>query len=339
MSVPPTLSRAYRLGIGFRAPEPLAGRLRNRVDSLHWENAGVDPKARLRCGTFAASDGADVPYRLWLAREPRAVVLLLHGAFDYAAAFDEIGPRLARCGFTSIAFDQRGFGATASRGTWAGGARMGEDVVDVAHFVLGRVPACTPLFVVGESLGGAVGIHAAAGGAVPQLKGLVLAAPGALASPFRQQLLFWFAAALRTIGGDAELVFERLSGWELTPAAAIRLLGDPLVMRRIPPEMLCGMATLALTAVNEAKLVNVPVLTMVGARDELVRQSCIRRLFDNLSGPKSWLVVADAPHLLLHWRRSGEVLRKATRWMSTQLDRGTIEPICANTQQAPEIAA
>jgi pimeloyl-ACP methyl ester carboxylesterase len=138
------------------------------------------------------------------------------------------------------------------------------------------------------------------------------------------------------MGGDAELIFERLSGWELTPAAAIRLLGDPLVMRRIPPEMLCGMASLALASVSEAKRVRVPILTLVGAHDVLVRQSCIRQLFDNLAGPKSWLVVRDAPHLLLHWRRSAEVLRQATRWMCAQLDRGSPETVC---EDSPKVAA
>jgi pimeloyl-ACP methyl ester carboxylesterase len=141
------------------------------------------------------------------------------------------------------------------------------------------------------------------------------------------------------MGGDAELVFERLSGWELTPAAAIRLLGDPLVMRRIPPEMLCGMASLALASVSEAKRVNVPVLTMVGARDELVRQSCIRQLFDNLDGPKSWRVVPDAPHLLLHWRRSAEVLREATRWMCAQLSPASPEAVGAKTPGDTGLAA
>lgn len=339
MSFRPPVSRPYRFGIRFTPAEPRAGRRRKHVHALHWENAGVDPNAHLRCGTFAASDGAEVPYRLWLAREPRAAVLLLHGAFDYAAAFEEIGPRLARRGFTSMAFDQRGFGATASRGTWIGPARMGEDTVEAARFVLGRVAANMPLFIIGESLGGAVAIHAAANSAVPQLKGLVLAAPGALASPFRQRLLSWFAASLRAMGGDTELVFERLSGWELTPAAAIRLLGDPLVMRRIPPDMLCGMASLALASVSAAQRVSVPVLTMVGARDVLVRESCIRQLFDNLAGPKSWIVVPDAPHLLLHWIRSAEVLHEATRWMCAQLGRESPETDAANAAGATGIAA
>ena len=278
----------------------------------------ADPRARLRRGSFVASDGEQVPYRLWLSRVPRAAVLLLHGAFDYSAAFDEIGPRLARAGFTALAFDQRGFGATASRGRWSGSVRMAKDVASAGRFLLTRIGAEIPLFVLGESMGGAVAIHAAARGDMPELKGLVLAAPGALASRFRQRLLTWLAMLARVIRGDAEFVFERLSGWELTPAAAIRLIGDPLVMRRIRPEMLCGMAELALSTVEEARKVTVPALVMIGARDELVRTVCIHRLFDNLAGEKVCRVVPEAPHLLLHWQQSGEIVRESVAWMAAR---------------------
>lgn len=273
----------------------------------------------MRRGFLKASDGIDVPYRFWLAREAHAAVLLLHGAFDYSAAFDEIGPKLARRGFSAIAIDQRGFGATNSRGTWAGAARMIEDAHETASFFLKRLPASLPLFVLGESMGGAIAVHAAAERGIPNLRGLVLAAPGALASAFRQYALTWCARVTRALAGDAEVVFERLSGWELTPAAAVRLIGDPLVMRRIRPDMLCGMVDLAFKSLERARMVDIPVLTMLGAQDEIIRQSCVRSLFDNFAGEKSWRVVPDAPHLLLHWRRSAEILREAAGWMSARL--------------------
>ncbi len=284
-----------------------------------WADIGADPAARLRRGQLKASDGTDIPYRFWRADEPRAGVLLLHGAFDYSAAFDEIGPRLARRGFTALAIDQRGFGATASRGHWAGIDRMTADASEAARFLMGRLPADSPVFVLGESMGGAIAVHAAAANTIAGLRGVVLAAPGALASAFRQRLMGWIAAAAHALVGDTELVFERLSGWDLTPAAAIRLIGDPLVIRRVRPDMLCGMADLAHASLEEAKKITLPALVMVGDRDEIIRRSCIRRLFDNLDGEKTWRVVAEAPHLLLHCRRSSEVLREAARWMSDRL--------------------
>ena len=252
----------YRLRICRPVREPR--RLREHARLWH---VGADPSARLRCGSFIASDGAEIPYRLWPAREPSAVVLLLHGAFDYAAAFEEIGPRLARRGFTALAIDQRGFGATRSRGTWSSTSRMTEDALDAARVLLERGEWKKPLFILGESMGGAVAVHAAASGKIPHLRGVVLVAPGALASRIRQRLLTFMAHAVRLVAGDSEIVFERLAGWELTPAAAIRLIVDPLVMRRIRPETLCGMADLALSAVSEAGFCTTPVPTMVGARD------------------------------------------------------------------------
>ncbi len=307
--------RSYRLGLRLSLPEPQAA----PEDVRLWANIGADPRAHMRCGRFTASDGADIPYRLWRPKEPRAAILLLHGAFDYSAAFEEIGPRFARRGFAALAIDQRGFGATASRGHWAGAERMTADVGEAAGLLMGRLQADLPFFVLGESMGGAVAVHAAANGSIPGLQGLVLAAPGALASAFRQRLLGWIASAARSLAGDAELVFERMSGWELTPAAAIRLIGDPLVMRRVRPDVLSGMADLAFASLEQAKKVNLPALVMVGARDEIIRRSCVRRLFDNLGGEKTWRVIPEAPHLLLHWRRSAEVFREATRWMSEHL--------------------
>jgi acylglycerol lipase len=309
----------YRL----RISRPTQESRRLREHARLWARIGADPRARMRCGSFRASDGAEIPYRLWPARDAVAAVLLLHGAFDYAAAFDEIGPKLAGGGFSALAIDQRGFGITRSRGTWSGASRMAEDATEAARTLLERSGWEKPLFILGESLGGAVAVHAAAMARIPQLRGLVLVAPGALASRFRQRLLAFMTAAVRFVAGDSEIVFERLAGWELTPAAAIRLIGDPLVIRRIRPEMLCGMSELALSAVSEASSVIAPVLTMVGARDELVRLSCVRRLFENLAGEKSWQVVPDAPHLLLHWRRSDEILREAVAWMTAQLPQSS----------------
>lgn len=315
MTLPGYSFAQFRLQIRPHAREPR----RFREHACLWADIGADPRARMRCGSLHASDGANIPYRLWTAREPTGAVLLLHGAFDYAAAFDEIGPRLARGGFTALAIDQRGFGATPSRGTWSGTPRMAEDALDAAHMLLDRVGRETPLFIVGESMGAAVAVHAAARNKLPHLRGLVLLAPGALASRARQQLIAFVAAAVRFVAGDSGIVFERLAGSDLTASAAIRLMGDPLVLRQIRPEMLSGMADLAASAVAEASSVATPVLTMIGARDELVRLACVRQLFDNLAGEKCWQVIPDAPHLLLHWRRSSEILREAVVWMMARL--------------------
>jgi acylglycerol lipase len=312
---------------------------KNRLSDIRWSLSALDPRAHLRCGVFATGDGTNLPYRFWRAKEPRAALLLLHGACDYAGAFDEIAPRLARRGFTCLAYDQRGFGATATRGNWAGSERLAADAAEAVAFLRKRAGDELPVFVVGESMGGAIAVHMAANYPRLRVAGLVLVAPGALAGALRRMIYGWMARLVRVWARDSEVVFERVSGWELTPAAAIRLIGDPLVMRGIKPEIFAGLVALGYSAVDKARRVSVPVLTLVAGRDDLLRQACVRRLHDNLAGPKTWRMIADAPHLLLHWRRGESVLREARHWILNRLMAGATPAAASGDCASAPIAA
>jgi len=302
---------------GFREAQPWPEA--NRLEDIRWSLAALDPHAHVRCGVFQASDGANLPYRFWRANEPRALLLLLHGACDYSGAFDEIAPKLARRGFSCLAYDQRGFGATATRGNWAGSERLAEDAANAAAFLRQRAGAALPLFVLGESMGGAVAVHAAAKYPALTTDGLVLVAPGALASAIRRLFYEWMTRLIRALRRNCELVFDRVSGWELTPSAALRLMGDPLVMNGIKPEIFLGLVALGANAVKEARNVTAPTLTLVAGKDDILRKACIARLHGNLGGDKRWLEFAGAPHMLLDWRDGESALREAAHWMLGRL--------------------
>lgn len=307
-------------GYRFTVRPPLPGGRSRSIEDVRWALLALEPGGRrMRYGAFAASDDVQVPYRLWLPREPRAALVLLHGCCDYSGAFDAVGRKLARAGFAVLAYDQRGFGATFSRGEWTSDARLIDDVADAARFFRTRLPPRTPLFVLGESMGGAVAIHAVASRADLDLSGLVLLAPGALASPLRHSLYGWMIYFFRTLAGEAELVVERVDDSDLSASAAIRLLVDPMVMRSLNAKMLQGVIALAHSAVDAARQVHIPTLTMVGAKDDLLRRDCILELHRNLAGPRAWADIEDGPHLLLHWKRGGEVLRTARRWIERHL--------------------
>lgn len=308
------MSQAYRLGFEFSSSDetPSAGDAR-------WSLSGFASPTPLLTGSFAASDGADVPYRLWPAAEARALVLLLHGATDYSGAFEEIGPQFAARGLTALAIDQRGFGATSTRGKWRGKNRMIRDAIEAVLFLRRRFGAALPVFVLGESMGAALAVHMAARAPDLNLAGLVLAAPGAISGTGRRLFGGLLTRVLRFFAPNSGLVVERLSAWEFTPAAAIRLLGDPMVLRRVRPATLFGLFKLSRSAVDEAEHVRVPALTMVGSKEDVMRVACIERLHANLAGEKTWQSFRGAPHLLLHWRQNGRVLGKVFAWIDARL--------------------
>lgn len=298
-----------------RVAEP--GRSRKARD-WRWSLLGADPGANLFCGSFPTSDGSSAPYRLWRADEPRALVLLLHGAFDYSGAFDEIGPEFARRGVTALAFDQRGFGGTPSRRHWCGIERMTLDVADAIAFLRARF-GDLPVFVVGESMGADIAVQTVARGHGGEIAGLVLAAPGAVAGLFRRYL---WSLAVRLWGlfaprGEIDVI--RLSGKDFTPAAAIRLLCDPMVLRSVRPAMASGLLELAVSTVVAARKVPAPTLTMVGSKEDFLYTTCVAALHGNLAGEKTWRIFDGGPHLLLHWQRKDDVLRVVTDWIEAKL--------------------
>ena len=123
------------------------------------------------------ADGYRLPLARWLpSGAPRAVVLALHGFNDYHRAFAGLGPALAARGMAVYAYDQRGFGATASRGRWPGSGRLVEDARSMAKLLKQRHEGL-PLYLLGESMGGAVAMTLLGGDDPPPVAGAVLIAP------------------------------------------------------------------------------------------------------------------------------------------------------------------
>jgi alpha-beta hydrolase superfamily lysophospholipase len=306
------MAMAGTFRLAFRRFTPGKARVRDQ----RWALAALD--GHVLCGKIAVSDGAKLPYRFWPARGAvRGGLLMLHGACDYAGAFDEVAPKLARRGFSVLAYDQRGFGGNEKRGRWLGKKRMAKDVAEAVAMLRERVGDAA-VFVAGESMGGSVAVQAVVREDI-RVDGLILAAPGALASTFWRLIASWLARAINYIAPEWEIVIERLSGKDLTPAAAIHLLFDPMILRGIRPDMLFGLVKLARSSVEKAHRVKLPVLTMMGSRDDILRQACIWTLHQRLAGKKEWALFNDGPHLLFHWQRHDLVLDRMTRWMEQRI--------------------
>src|SRR5690625_4363761 len=122
-------------------------------------------------------DGYELPLRYWLPdTEPVAIVLALHGFNDYHNAFAAVGPLLAAQRIQTYAYDQRGFGATAHRGTWAGTERLVEDARTMVDLLRQKHPHL-PLYLLGESMGGAVSITTVTASDGQLVDGVILVAP------------------------------------------------------------------------------------------------------------------------------------------------------------------
>jgi alpha-beta hydrolase superfamily lysophospholipase len=256
--------------------------------------AGQAPRAvaplaapRLEANFLVADDGAKLPLRRWLPDgPPKAVILALHGFNDYSHAFAMPGKEWALDGIATYAYDQRGFGEAPERGLWVGSARLAEDFAQATRLLRRRYPG-TPLFCLGESMGGAVVAAAEAGDAgtaeKPDCDGIILSAPAVWG---RDTMNVFERVALWT--GDRLFPSMTLTGRGLHILASdnipmlIALGRDPLVIKATRVDTIDGLVDLMDRAQAAAPEIKSPMLLLYGAHDQLVPLDATERFIDHL---------------------------------------------------------
>ncbi len=249
--------------------------------------AGPDMRPpALESGAIIAPDGARLPLRSWLPEaEPKAVIVATHGMNDYSNAFDEPGKKLAAAGLAVYAYDQRGFGQGPHPGWWSSTEAMAADLRTAVRLLAVRHPN-RPLYLLGESMGGAVAIEASVHAPPPEVKGVILSAPavwGRTNMPWYQRAALW-------------LTYRIAPGWTLTgrglkiqPSDNIEMLRalskDRLVIKETRVDTIHGLVGLMDAAQADAPHLTLPTLLLYGARDEII------------PAKPTWTAVAALPHL------------------------------------------
>ena len=238
-------------------------------------DGGVSPKVAE--DAILARDGAHLPLRRWeAAGVPRAVILALHGMSDYSNAFAMPGKVWAQLGITTLAYDQRGFGLSPNPGVWAGAETMRADLKDAIAAARARYPG-VPVFVLGESMGGAVVLTAMASQQSLNADGVILVAP-AVWSRGDMPLTYRAALFLGAHLVPGMILSNNAAGKVVTIIPSdnvemLRALGrDPLFQKKTRIDTLFGLVNLmdeARTAPAAIKTAP-PVLFLYGANDQII---------------------------------------------------------------------
>ncbi len=250
---------------------------------------------------------------------PRAVIVALHGFNDYSASFAEFGGYAAQHGILVEAYDQPGFGAQPDRGRWPGTEALVAALDAAIRSVRERYPT-VPLFVLGESMGGAVAMAALARATAPPVAGLILVAPAVWNG---QDLPDSYRTAMRVL---VTLVPQmRVNGRNLNLRASdnvemLRALGrDPLYLRDTRIAGIAGLVELMGDAQAGAVKLRLPMLVLLGARDQIVKPQAARRFVATLDPANCSLVTyLNGWHLLLRDHQRERVFADLVAWVDGQ---------------------
>lgn len=218
-------------------------------------------------------DGARLPLKVWAAKNPKAISVAVHGHNNYAVEFELFGPApwLAERGITVYAYDQRGFGHAPDRGSWAGTDVMAHDLSTIAKLVAAAHPGI-PLYILGQSMGGAVSILAMTSPDAPKVAGVILASPGVMGwetTPLWRRVIFTLTAWIRPdmLMPDSDAKTQTVSDNEALNKASA---ADPLHLHETRFSTVLGLMDLMGKAQKSAPDIKARTLYLYGARDETI---------------------------------------------------------------------
>ena len=279
--------------------------------------------SRLTPRSVIMSDGYVLPMKTWPSTDnPAFVVLAIHGFNDYSNAFDAAADKFADNLITTYAIDQRGFGATMQHGIWAGNSTLQSDLIATVN-LLCKKHSGLPLFLLGESMGGAVILSAAGQLEQTCIQGVILSSPAVWGW---QTMPWWQTVPLRLLAHTMPEQKVTGEGLEIHPSDNVdmlRALGrDPLIIKATRIDALYGLTDLMEAALINSEALKMPALILYGEHDEIIPPKPFCQMLNNLPdrAASHWrlMLYPTGYHMLSRDLQGETVIQDMLTWIHNQ---------------------
>jgi acylglycerol lipase len=297
---------------------------------------------QIRDDVYIAADGSALKLNRWLADNPKAMIVAVHGFNDYRRFFSDAAEYLRQQGISSYAYDQRGFGESARPGFWAGEEAYASDLRQFVHVLKAQQPG-VPVYLLGESMGGAIVIDTLRRPDKPPVDGAILSAPAVWG---RETMPWYQTSLLAVLSHTLPWLTLSGSGMKIRPSDNIdmlRALGrDPLVIKETRVDAIYGLTNLMDAALAGADQLSDRTLVLYGRKDEIVPPQPTALFVESLQArqPQQTTVAYydNGYHMLLRDLQAPLVWRDVAQWIaqgglkSCAINRIAPDGSCAQTR-------
>lgn len=268
-------------------------------------------------GHWIAADGYTLAFSNWQAKKPVAIVVALHGMGDYGEAFKLPAAWWAERGIATYAYDQRGFGRTEGNARWPGHDIMAADARAFVALVRAKHPGL-PVYLLGESMGGAVAIVAATQDGPPVADGIVLVSPalqGWSNLALAERTALW---TFMQVSPGSQLTGQGLGVVPSDNRPILEAMGrDPYTIKRTRVDALYGLVDLMEAAWQAAPRVALPTLVVYAGHDQIVAVNPIDVAVGEMHGPVSAVCYGEGFHMLLRDLKGEAAWDQIRRFVAT----------------------
>ncbi|SFB22132.1 Lysophospholipase, alpha-beta hydrolase superfamily [Lentibacillus halodurans] len=276
---------------------------------------------------FKASDGVRLFYRGWIPENPRALLILVHGAGEHSGRYANIGEACMEHQIALIAPDLRGFGQSEGA---RGHVNHFKDYIDDLKNLI-ELLHCQyqfiPLFLFGHSLGGLIVIRY---GQIHSHKanGFVLSSP---ALGFRIRVPLLLEKLMELISRLSPNFSVQPSKWagmlkkirqleSYFPEPVLEMEDDPFYTFEYTPRWFTELLHNGIHALSDASRFSFPLLCFYDQEDPIVHPGSVQRFLDTVSvQDKKYILFAEGQHRPWNAPHCDQALNDVFTWLNTRL--------------------
>ncbi len=271
-------------------------------------------------GTFTVN-GCSIYFQYWVPEsDPRAVMLVVHGAGEHSGRYDRLAEYCAARGYAVAALDHPGHGR--SEGQRVHVQRFDDYLRALEHFHA-RVKSDfqgVPQFLLGHSLGGLISSHYLLAHQ-QDFVGCVLSGPAIKTDIEPGLVQTWLIRTLSLVYPTAGVLQLDASGVSRDEAEVERYLNDPLVYNgklsaRLVSELFGAMGEIHTLAAG----IQLPLLLLHGGDDAMASPEGSRLLHDRVSSQdKSLKIYPGLYHEIFNEPEHPEIFKELLDWCDARL--------------------
>jgi alpha-beta hydrolase superfamily lysophospholipase len=235
-------------------------------------------------GRFSGARGLSIYYQYWTPETaPRALLLVVHGAGEHSARYQQLARYFTGRGFAVAALDHPGHGKSGGR---YGHVDRFEDFVATLEIFQRRVAAAfpgLPQILVGHSMGGLISSlyllqHQ------QDFAGCVLSGPAVKTDIEPGYLQLLLIRCLSVVAPGAGVLQLDAGGVSRDPAVVANYVNDPLVNHgKMSARMVAELFKCMHRIQAEAGAITLPMLLLHGGGDVMAAPEGSRFLYDHIS--------------------------------------------------------